>query len=130
MSSMTNEKWKDVAQRVKYILEKEDLTAFGLAKRIEVPGQTVVNIVNGRNYPGLELLVKIVNAFGWVTADWLVMGEEAPGGAYERSLLEVISQQAKTIALLSGSLAAISTDTRASETAGGDTPEASAADEE
>ena len=46
MSSETNEKWKDVSSRIKLILEREELTAWGLARKIDVPGQTVSNIVN------------------------------------------------------------------------------------
>ena len=124
MSSETNEKWKDVSSRIKLILEREELTAWGLARKIEVPGQTVSNIVNGRNYPGLEILVKIINAFAWVTADWLVMGNESPAGMSDRSLLDVVSQQAKTIAMLSDSLAAVPCSKRADEKLDGETPEA------
>ena len=124
MSSMMTENWKDISSRLKIILDKEDLTPFGLAKKIEVPGQTVVNLVNGRNYPGFEMLVKIINAFGWVTADWLVMGNEMPAGVSDRSLLEVVKQQAKTIALLSDCLAAVPCSRRADETSDGETPEA------
>ena len=115
MSSETNEKWKDVSSRIKLILEREELTAWGLARKIDVPGQTVSNIVNGRNYPGLEMLVKIINAFAWVTADWLVMGNESPTGMSDRSLLDVVSQQAKTIAMLSDSLAAVPCSRRAGD---------------
>ena len=124
MSSETNEKWKDVSSRIKLILEREELTAWGLARKIDVPGQTVSNIVNGRNYPGLEMLVKIINAFAWVTADWLVMGNESPTGMSDRSLLDVVSQQAKTIAMLSDSLAAVPCSKRADEKLDGETPEA------
>lgn len=128
MSSETNEKWKDVSSRIKLILEREELTAWGLARKIEVPGQTVSNIVNGRNYPGLEMLVKIINAFAWVTADWLVMGNESPTGMSDRSLLDVVSQQAKTIAMLSDSLAAVPCSKRAGDNADSDDPKVTAAE--
>lgn len=123
-----NENWKDISSRLKIILDKEELTPFGLAKKIEVPGQTVVNLVNGRNYPGFEMLVKIINAFGWVTADWLVMGNEMPAGVSDRSLLEVVKQQAKTIALLSDSLAAVPCSRRAGDNADSDDPKVAAAE--
>ena len=128
MSSETNEKWKDVSSRIKLIMEREELTAWGLARKIEVPGQTVSNIVNGRNYPGLEMLVKIINAFAWVTADWLVMGNESPTGMSDRSLLDVVSQQAKTIAMLSDSLAAVPDSKRAGDNADSDDPKVAAAE--
>ena len=128
MSSETNEKWKDVSSRIKLILEREELTAWGLARKIDVPGQTVSNIVNGRNYPGLEMLVKIINAFAWVTADWLVMGNESPTGMSDRSLLDVVSQQAKTIAMLSDSLAAVPCSKRAGGNADSDDSKVSAAE--
>ena len=128
MSSETNEKWKDVSSRIKLILEREELTAWGLARKIEVPGQTVSNIVNGRNYPGLEMLVKIINAFAWVTADWLVMGNESPTGMSDRSLLDVVSQQAKTIAMLSDSLAAVPGSKRAGDNADSDDSKVAAAE--
>ena len=128
MSSETNEKWKDVSSRIKLILEREELTAWGLARKIDVPGQTVSNIVNGRNYPGLEMLVKIINAFAWVTADWLVMGNESPTGMSDRSLLDVVSQQAKTIAMLSDSLAAVPCSKRAGDNADIDDSKVAAAE--
>ncbi len=106
MSKIITEKWKDIASRLKTIIEKEGITASGFAKRIDVTPQTVANILNGRNLPSLELLVKILSVFPWVTADWLLLGDDSQQEVPEEELLPIITQQAKTIVILSNRLAA------------------------
>lgn len=62
--------------RISYIIEKEGLNISSFAKRIGVGDQTIRNIITyHRSNPGYEVLLKIVQTFDWVDANWLLSGE-------------------------------------------------------
>lgn len=65
----------DIIDRLQSIIEHEGLTVSAFAKKIGVADQSVRGIVvQRRNKPGFDLIVKIVQAFEWLNADWLITG--------------------------------------------------------
>ncbi len=53
------------------------LTASSFADRIGVQRSNVSHVLNGRNKPGYDFLLKVVHAFPKVNTHWLLTGEDA-----------------------------------------------------
>ncbi|MBR5860333.1 MAG: hypothetical protein IKY71_03190 [Bacteroidaceae bacterium] len=65
----------EIIERVQKIIDKEGLNVSSFAKRIGVVDQTVRGIVvQRRNKPGFDLIVRILQTFNWVNAEWLLLG--------------------------------------------------------
>ncbi|ATV32510.1 XRE family transcriptional regulator [Prevotella intermedia] len=86
-----------INDRVRYIIEKEGHTISSFARKIDIGDQTIRSITKDRNKPGYELIVKIIESFEWVDANWLVMGEKSEIDTDKKKLYSVISTQQKTI---------------------------------
>ena len=68
------ENFKD---RLKEILDKEDLTASKFAEKSGIQRSSVSHILSGRNKPSLDFVIKVNNAFDDVSLDWLIKGNNA-----------------------------------------------------
>ena len=68
------ENFKD---RLKEILDKEDLSASKFAEKIGIQRSSVSHILSGRNKPSLDFVIKVNNAFDDVSLDWLIKGNNA-----------------------------------------------------
>ena len=65
----------DIIDRLQQLIEYQDMTVSAFARAIGVPDQSIRGIVvQRRNKPGFDLIVKIVHAFDWLNADWLITG--------------------------------------------------------
>ena len=65
----------EIIERVQKIIDKEGLNVSSFAKRIGVVDQAVRGIIKQRrNKPGFDLIVKILQTFNWVNAEWLLLG--------------------------------------------------------
>ena len=83
------QKMMDIIERIKKIIEKEGLTVATFAKKLGVVDQTIRGIVvQRRNKPGFDLIVRILQTFNWVSAEWLILGE----GDMEKSANECSSK--------------------------------------
>lgn len=66
----------DIIERLQKIIEHEQLSIPGFARKIGVVDQTVRGIVvQKRNKPGFDMLVKILQTFDWLNAEWLITGK-------------------------------------------------------
>ncbi|MGB2170970.1 MAG: helix-turn-helix domain-containing protein [Flavobacteriaceae bacterium] len=65
-----------IIQRIRKIIEENDLTASSFAEKIGVQRSSISHILSGRNKPSLEFLGKIESAFDEVTFSWLLKGIE------------------------------------------------------
>ena len=89
---------KTITDRISQIIEKEGHSVSTFAKKLGIPWTTANNIISGRNSPNYESLVKIIENFAWVDANWLVMGEEAARDDVDKKkLYAMIEAQQKTI---------------------------------
>ena len=68
------ENFKD---RLKEILDKEELSASKFAEKIGIQRSSVSHILSGRNKPSLDFVIKVNNAFDDVSLDWLIKGNNA-----------------------------------------------------
>ena len=65
----------EIVERIQKIMEKEGLNVASLARRVGVVDQTIRGIVvQRRNKPGFDLIVRILQTFVWVNAEWLILG--------------------------------------------------------
>lgn len=66
----------DIIERLQKIIEHENLSVSAFAKKIGVVDQTIRGIVvQKRNKPSFDMLVKILQTFDWLSAEWLIMGK-------------------------------------------------------
>ena len=61
--------------RIKKIMDNEDLTASRFADRLEINRAVVSHILNGRNNPCLDVVTKILSEMDYINSDWLLRGE-------------------------------------------------------
>lgn len=69
------EKVMEIIERIQEIMDKEGLNVASFARRVGVVDQTIRGIVvQRRNKPGFDLMVKILQTFTWVNPEWLILG--------------------------------------------------------
>ena len=87
-----------ICERIRKILEKEGHSANTFAKKLGIAWMTANNIIEGRNAPSYENIVKIIDNFDWVDANWLVMGDKTiVADTDNKRLYSIIETQQKTI---------------------------------
>ncbi|NLA63308.1 MAG: helix-turn-helix transcriptional regulator [Bacteroidales bacterium] len=60
--------------RIKKIMDSEDLTAARFADMLQINRAVVSHILNGRNNPSLDVVTKILSDFNYINPDWLLSG--------------------------------------------------------
>lgn len=53
-----------VVERIKYLMEAEDLSQYSLAKKLGISQSTICNWLNGKKEPSIESLWKLADYFG------------------------------------------------------------------
>ena len=112
MTEVSNE---DFTQRLQVILDREGWTPAMLSKKTGIPYQTIANVMQTRNKPSFDVIVRIVQSVDWVTADWLMMGVEPKDSVSDNRMLEIIANQAEALRKVSSSLADIVTQKTATD---------------
>lgn len=64
----------DIRDRIKMIVEKENLPYGTFAEMIGVQQSTFSHILNGRNKPSLDVIMKIHQGYPSINLDWLLYG--------------------------------------------------------
>lgn len=71
-----SQKNMEIIERIQQIIDHENLNISSFAKKIGVVDQTIRGIViQKRNKPGYDLIVKILQTFNWVDPEWLILGK-------------------------------------------------------
>lgn len=78
-------------------MEKEGHSISSFARKLGISWTSVNNIVSGRNMPSYDNIVKIIESFDWVDANWLIMGQKSDIDTDKKKLYSVIATQQKTI---------------------------------
>ncbi|NLZ94654.1 MAG: helix-turn-helix transcriptional regulator [Bacteroidales bacterium] len=60
--------------RIKKIMDNEDLSAARFADRLEINRAVVSHILNGRNNPSLDVVTKILSEMNFINPEWLLQG--------------------------------------------------------
>ncbi|HQL70889.1 MAG TPA: helix-turn-helix transcriptional regulator, partial [Bacteroidales bacterium] len=61
--------------RIAKILQEEGLTGARFADEIGVQASSVSHILSGRNNPGTDFLIKILERYRGINPEWLLMGK-------------------------------------------------------
>lgn len=86
-----------ITDRIVKIMEKKGHTVSTFARKLGISWTSANNIVSGRNAPNYETIVKIIESFDNIDANWLVMGQKGAKGTDAEKLYSIISTQQKTI---------------------------------
>lgn len=86
-----------ITERILQIMEKEGHNTSSFARKLGTSWTSVNNIISGRNMPSYDNIVKIIEGFEWVDANWLVMGQKSETSMDKKKLYSVIATQQKTI---------------------------------
>ncbi len=76
--------------RIKQIMDHRGLTPSEFADTIGVQRSNITHILHGRNKPGFQFIVKILESFPEINAKWLITGE---GSMLEEKQQEVSVKQ-------------------------------------
>lgn len=60
--------------RIKEIMDNEDLTPARFADKLQINRAVVSHILNGRNNPSLDVVIKILSEMDYINSDWLLNG--------------------------------------------------------
>lgn len=60
--------------RIKLIMEKENLTPAKFADRLQINRAIISHILNGRNNPSLDVVTKILSEMNYISSEWLING--------------------------------------------------------
>ncbi|MBN1463036.1 MAG: helix-turn-helix transcriptional regulator [Paludibacteraceae bacterium] len=64
----------NIKNRIQKIMELEQLNPASFAKAIQVNPSAISHILNERNKPSTEIIIKILNTFRLLSSDWLILG--------------------------------------------------------
>ena len=70
-------------ERIAQIMQKEEMTAAQFAEKIGLSPSSLSHILNGRNNPSLDVVMKIHKACSYVNLPWLIYGEGTMEGQPE-----------------------------------------------
>ena len=63
-----------IIDRIKKIISDNGLTNSSFADKIGVPRSSISHVLSGRNNPSLNLIIKILQSFDGISADYLLSG--------------------------------------------------------
>ena len=67
---------EDIKDRLAHILRAKNLTASQFAELMEIQPSNVSHLLNGRNKPSLDFLIKLKEVFPEYSFDWIIMGKK------------------------------------------------------
>lgn len=76
---------EDIIKRLEKILKHYELSASGFADKIKVQRSSLSHLLNGRNKPSLDFILKVDNAFPEVNLYWLLHGKGVFPATTEKS---------------------------------------------
>lgn len=62
-------------QRIANFLQSENKSAIQFAKEIGIQSSSVSHIISERNKPSLDLVLKMIKRYPYLSKDWLLFGE-------------------------------------------------------
>lgn len=64
----------EIKDRIKLIMDKENMIAGTFADSIGVQQSTLSHVINGRNRPSLDVVMKVHQKYTYVNLEWLLYG--------------------------------------------------------
>ena len=88
---------KEIVKRIKKIMIERKMTASDLSKKIDVQKSSISHILNGRNKPSLDFVVKLSDSFSDINIDWLINGEKTINNTLNSDFLEKNNNSKKRV---------------------------------
>lgn len=67
---------EEIKDRLAHILRAKNMTATQFAELMEIQPSNVSHLLNGRNKPSLDFLIKLKEVFPEYSFDWIIMGKK------------------------------------------------------
>ena len=67
---------KNILNRIKKIIEENNLSNSEFAEKIGIPKSSVTHLLSERNNPSLDIIIKISEVFEDISTDYLIFGQE------------------------------------------------------
>ncbi len=67
---------ENIKDRLAHILRAKNLTASQFAELMEIQPSNVSHLLNGRNKPSIDFLIKLKEVFPEYSFDWIIMGRK------------------------------------------------------
>ena len=80
--------------RIKEIMDNEDLTPARFADKLQINRAVVSHILNGRNNPSLDVVMKILSEMDYINPEWLLNGI---GSMYKEGYTSSVIQKRKSL---------------------------------
>ena len=87
----------EIVDRIKKIMIERKMTASDLSKKIDVQKSSISHILNGRNKPSLDFVVKLSDSFSDINIDWLINGEKTINNTLNSDFLEKNNNSKKRV---------------------------------
>lgn len=71
-----NDKFEMIKDRIAHILRAKNLTATQFAEIMQIQPSNVSHILNGRNKPSLDFVMKLKEVFPEYSFDWIILGKK------------------------------------------------------
>ena len=65
----------EIKDRIKMIMEREKMTSGAFAESIGIQQSTLSHILNGRNNPSLDVVMKVNQKYTYVNLEWILYGK-------------------------------------------------------
>lgn len=65
----------DIKDRIKMIMERENMASGTFAESIGIQQSTLSHILNGRNNPSLDVIMKVHQRYTYINLEWLLYGK-------------------------------------------------------
>lgn len=65
----------NMKERFEFILKHYRISQFELSEKLGVSKSTVSHLLSGRNKPGLEIIIAVMECFPDLNAEWFILGK-------------------------------------------------------
>ncbi len=65
----------DIKDRINFIMEREKMGSKTFADNIGIQQSTLSHVLNGRNNPSLDVIMKVHQRFNYIRLEWLLYGQ-------------------------------------------------------
>lgn len=67
---------ENIKDRLAHILRAKNMTASQFAELMEIQPSNVSHLLNGRNKPSIDFLIKLKDVFPEYSFDWIILGKK------------------------------------------------------
>ncbi|GAB4280009.1 MAG: helix-turn-helix transcriptional regulator [Marinilabiliales bacterium] len=81
-----------IKDRIEQIIRDEGITSSKFADEIGVQRSSISHTMSGRNKPSLDLIMKILERYRYINAEWLLFGRGRPYKTEQQDISDLFSK--------------------------------------